>query len=299
MGAAFLITLREGLEAALIVAIVMAYLRQTGRADQSGWAVLGALAGVAASLTAGAGIFIAIGGLEGKAEALTEGIIALVAVGVLTWMIFWMRRQAQTVGADLRGQVDRALARGAALGLASIVFVGVVREGLETALFMLAVVFDSGATRTAAGAFAGLALATALGYVLYRGGQRINLRLFFQVTGGLLIIVAAGLLSRGVHELQEAGALGSAFAPVWDVEGNPLVGHGHLAAFLKGLFGWSPDPSVEQLFVWVLYAATASWFFYVGHRTSRRATSGTRPSPLPANGRHIAATTRADSHGAG
>ena len=266
MGAAFLITLREGLEAALIVAIVMAYLRQLGRADQFGWVAAGALAGVLVSLGAGAGIYVAVGELEGRAEELTEGIIALTAVGVLTWMIFWMRRQARTMGADLRGRVEQALATGAVAGLASIVFIGVVREGLETALFLMAVVFDSGAVSTAVGAFSGLAVAIALGYAIYRGGQRINLRLFFQVTGGLIIVVAAGLFGKGVHELQEAGVLDTLFSPVWNVESNPIIGHGHFAAFLKGLFGWSPEPSIEQLVVWALYLIVAGWFFYFDGR---------------------------------
>ena len=264
MGAAFLITLREGLEAALIVAIVMAYLRQLGRADQFGWVLAGALAGVGASLVAGAGVYIAIGELEGRAEQFTEGIIALVAVGVLTWMIFWMRMQARTIGGALRGQVDRALATGALLGLTSIVFVGVLREGLETVLFMMAVLFDSGAASTAIGAFAGLALAVALGYAIYRGGQRINLRLFFQGTGGLIIIVAAGLFGRGVFQLQAVGVFDSYHWPVWNLAGNPVVGHGQFAAFLKGLFGWSAEPSLEQVIVWAAYIATASWFFYFG-----------------------------------
>ncbi len=266
MGAAFLITLREGLEAALIVAIVMAYLRQLGRADQFGWVAAGALAGVGVSLVAGAGVYLAIGELEGEAEAFTEGVIALVAVCVLTWMIFWMRSQARTIGAELRGRVDRALETGAVVGLASIVFVGVLREGVETALFLMAVLFDSGAVSTAVGAFAGLALAVVLGYGLYRGGQRINLRLFFQVTGGLIIIVAAGLFARGVHELQEVGVFDTLLSPVWNVEANPIVGHGQFAAFLKGLFGWSPEPSIEQVAVWALYLTAASWFFYLDGR---------------------------------
>ncbi len=266
MGAAFFITLREGLEAALIVAIVMAYLRQLGRTEQFGWVAAGALAGVAVSLAAGAGVYIAVGELEGRAEQLTEGIIALTAVGVLTWMIFWMRRQARTIGGALRSRVDHALATGTVLGLASIVFIGVVREGLETALFMLAVIFDAGAASTAIGAFAGLALAVTLGYGIYRGGQRINLRLFFQITGGLIIIVAAGLFGKGVHELQEVGVFDTLLSPVWNVEANPIVGHGEFAAFLKGLFGWSPAPSLERLAVWGLYLTTASWFFYLDGR---------------------------------
>ena len=289
MGAAFLITLREGLEAALIVAIVLAYLRQLGRTDQFGWVALGALAGVAVSIVTGVSLYIAIGELEGRAEQLTEGIIALAAVGVLTWMIFWMRRQARTIGGELRGRVDQALEGGAVVGMASIVFVGVVREGLETALFLLAVVFDTGTVSTVTGAFAGLALAVALGYGIYRGGQRINLRLFFQITGGLIIIVAAGLLAKGVHELQEAGVIDTVLSPVWNVEGNPIFGHGQFADFLKGLFGWSPEPSIEQLVVWVMYLGTATWFFYW---------DGRMPFSLPWFSQALAAEPEADSDGA-
>ncbi len=289
MGAAFLITLREGLEAALIVAIVMAYLRQLGRADQFGWVAAGALAGVVVALGAGAGVYIAIGELEGRAEEFTEGIIALVAVGVVTWMIFWMRRQARTIGGELRGHVDKALATGAVMGLASTVFVGVLREGIETALFLMAVVFDSGAASTAIGAFAGLALAVALGYAIYRGGQRINLRLFFQITGGLIIIVAAGLFGKGVHELQEVGVFNTFLSPVWDVKANPIVGHGQFAAFLKGLLGWSPKPSIEQVVVWALYVTTASWFFYLDGRLPFGLSLRTTTFSLRLPGRAVAA----------
>jgi high-affinity iron transporter len=266
MSAAFLIGLRDGVEAALIIAIVLGYLRQLGRSDQFVWVLVGALAGGLVASVVGISVYLAIGELEGRAEQYVEACTALAAVGVLTWMIFWMRRQARTIGGALRGQVDRALATGALLGLTSIVFVGVLREGLETALFIMAVLFDSGAASTGIGAFAGLALAVALGYAIYRGGQRINLRLFFQGTGGLIIIVAAGLFGRGVHELQEVGVFDTLFSPVWDVEANPVFGHGHFAAFLKGLFGWSPDPSIEQLSVWALYLTTASWFFYLDGR---------------------------------
>lgn len=264
MGAAFLITVREGLEAALIVAIVMTYLRQLGRSDQFAWVMAGALAGVAVAIAAGVGIYLAIGELEGDAEAYTEAIIALIAAGVLTWMVFWMRRQARTLGAELRHHVDHALATGAVVGLASIAFVGVVREGLETALFLLAVVFDNNAASTAIGGFAGVAVAVALGYGIYKGGQRINLRLFFQITGGLIIIVAAGLLGKGLFQLQAVGAFDSYYWPVWDLTGNPVLGHGQFAAFMRGLFGWSAEPSIEQIIVWVAYVSVAGWFFYFG-----------------------------------
>lgn len=264
MGAAFVIALREGLEGVLIVAILLAYLRQLGRADRFVWVLGGAFAGVAASLVAGAGVFVALGELEGTAEQLTEGIIALVAVGVLTWMIFWMRQQARTIGGELHGQVDKALASGALLGLASIAFVGVVREGLETALFLIAA--DSGAANTLIGGLPGLLVAVLVGFGIYRGSQMINLRAFFQVTGGLIILVAAGLFSKGVQGLQEAGAISTAREQVWNISGNPVFGHGEFFDFLKGLFGWSAAPSAEQLAVWVLFLAVASWFFYLDGR---------------------------------
>ncbi|MCH7812027.1 MAG: FTR1 family protein [Chloroflexi bacterium] len=264
MGAAFLITLREGLEGALIVAILLAYLRQLGRADQFVWVLGAAFVGVAVSLVAGIGVFIALGELEGQAEELTEGIIALVAVGVLTWMIFWMRQQARTIGGALRGRVDKALASGALLGLASIAFVGVVREGLETALFLIAA--DSGAANTLIGGLPGLFIAALLGFGIYKGSQIINLRAFFQVTGGLIILVAAGLFSKGVHELQEAGVISTTREQVWNIKGNPVFGHGEFFDFLKGLFGWSAAPSAEQLAVWVLFLGVASWFFYLDGR---------------------------------
>jgi len=262
MGAAFLITLREGLEAALIVAIVMAYLRTLGRTDRFIWVAAGALAGATFAVAAGVAVYLAVGELEGRAEQFTEGTIALVAVGVLTWMIFWMRRQARTLGAALRQQVDHALQTGAVLGLVSITLIGVLREGIETSLFLLTVLFDSGAVSTAIGAFVGLAAAVAFGYGFYQGSRYINLRLFFQITGGLIILFAAGLFGKGVHELQEVGVFDTVLAPVWNLEGNAVFGHGHFADFLKGLFGWSPDPSIEQLVVWALYLVTASWFFF-------------------------------------
>ena len=283
MGAAFLITLREGLEAALIVAIVMAYLRQINSTEEFSRVFLGVIAGVAVSLAAVTAVYLAVGELEGRAEELTEGIIALVAAAVLTWMIFWMRSQSRTIGGDLRQQVDSVLATGTVFGLASIVFLGVVREGLETALFLLAVVFDSGTVNTAIGAFAGLAVSIVLGYGIYRGGQRINLRLFFQVTGGMIIVVAAGLLAKGVHELQEAGVFETLHAPVWDLTSNPIIGHGHATNFLKGFLGWSPDPSIEQLGAWVIYFGLAIWFFYFqGRLPSSPDNAETRTSPIQA-----------------
>jgi high-affinity iron transporter len=175
-----------------------------------------------------------------------------------------MRGQARSIGGHLRGDVDRALATGAVLGLASITFIGVLREGIETALFMLAVVFDSGVASTSVGGFAGLGVALALGYAIYRGGHYINLRMFFQITGGLVIVLAAGLLGKGIFQLQVLGVFESYHFPVWDLTEAPLLGKGQVAAFLRGLFGWSARPSIEQVVVWAAFIGTAGWFFYLG-----------------------------------
>ena len=136
----------------------------------------------------------------------------------------------------------------------------------------------SSAASTAIGAFAGLAAASALGYFIYQGSQQINLRLFFQVTGGLVIIVAAGLVSKGVHELQEAGVFGSLYTPVWDVTSNAVVGQGTFAAFLKGFVGWSAHPSIEQLLAWVVYVAVVGWaFYFAGRLPSLPSSDSSRP----------------------
>lgn len=285
MSAAFLIGLRDGVEAALIIAIVVAYLRQLGRTDKFVWVLAGTVGGAAVALAVGVSVYIAVGELEGRAEQYVEAFTALAAVGVLTWMIFWMRSQARTIGGELRGRVDHALASGAMFGLASITFIGVLREGIEMSLFLLAVIFDAGATDTAIGALSGLVGAAAIGYLFYRGGQFINLRLFFQITGGLIILFAAGLMGKGTLQLQALGVFDSYYFPVWDLTDNPVLGTGQFAAFMKGLFGWSAQPSIEQVVVWAAYVITASWFFYFGHVPSAvsRAWQGvvrSLPSPL-------------------
>ncbi len=264
MTSSFLIMLREGLEAGLIVAIVLAYLRQIDRRDAFPAVGAGAAAAALASLGVGTGLYFAIGGLHGRAEVLAFAGTSLVACAVLTWMLFWMRQQSRTLGARIRQQVDRALAVGTVTALASVVFFGVLREGLETVLFLLAVALDRSALDLVLGAGVGLAGAAGLSYVFYQGGRRVDLRLFFQVTGSLIILVAAGLASRGVGWLQEASVINTFRWPLFDVSGSPLLGHGVFAEFLNGLFGWNPHPSLEEAVVWLAFAAGASFFFHLG-----------------------------------
>ena len=213
MGASFVIALREGIEAALIVSIVLAYLKQVGASDRSRLVWWGTGLAIVLSAALGTAIFVAGAEFEGTAEQVFEGLVTLAAVAVLTWMIFWMRRQGARIKSELQEKVDTALVSGG-LALAGLAFFAVLREGIETALFLFAATKGTAVEGTAVapatqviGAVLGLALAVVLGVLLYRGGIRMNLRSFFRVTGLILIVVAAGLFAYSLHELQEAGWL--------------------------------------------------------------------------------------------
>ena len=201
----FFITLREGFEAALIVGLILAYLKKTGHLERRAATVWwGVAAGVVASLIAGGILFATVGELEGRAEALYEGVAMLLAAVVVTLMVFWMRKQAATIGADLRERVGESLAAGGGLALAGVAFIGVAREGLETALFLYASTEDSGPVLAVSAAVLGLVAAIVLGVLFYRGALRLDLRRFFILTGILVIAFAAWLVYGGLHELGEA-----------------------------------------------------------------------------------------------
>jgi high-affinity iron transporter len=201
---AFLITLRETFEASLIIGLILAFLKKTGALETHGRAVWqGAAAAVLVSAIAATILFATVGKLEGTAEILFEAVAMLTAAAVLTWMVFWMRRQAQTMGSDLRNEVTTAIAGGGTLALATVAFVAVVREGFETALFLFVSVGESGATATIIGGLIGCVVAVALGVGFYRGSLKLDLRRFFLVTGLLVLVLAAYLLYGGLAELAE------------------------------------------------------------------------------------------------
>lgn len=258
MGASFVIALREGIEAALIVSIVLAYLKQLGATDRSRLVWWGTLLAVVISAAIGTAIFAADAEFEGVTEEVFEGVVTLAAVGVLTWMIFWMRRQGARIRSELHEKVETALVTGG-LALAGLAFFAVLREGIETALFLFAAANGTaveGAAVTAGtqliGAALGLALAIVLGVLLYRGGIRMNLRSFFRVTGWILIVVAAGLFAYGLHELQEAGWIPLLEAHAFDVSGS-LADDAGAGAILRGLIGYNADPTWLEVAGWLGY----------------------------------------------
>jgi high-affinity iron transporter len=204
---AFVIVLREAFEASLVLGLVFAFLNKIGRArEQAATVWAGTAAAVVTSVALGALLFVAGGELEGDAEALYEGFAMLLAAVVLTGMLFWMRRQAATIGGSLRAQVSEAVTRGSRIGLALVAFIAVAREGIETALFLFASVGEDGTLGTLVGGALGLLVAIGLGLALYRGSVKLDLGKFFLVTGLLVIVFAAYLLAGGLHELGEAGA---------------------------------------------------------------------------------------------
>ena len=256
MGAAFVIALREGIEAALIVSIVLAYLKQLGRSDRSHLVWWGTGLAVVLSAILGTIIFSVGAEFEGTAEQVFEGLVTLTAVGVLTWMIFWMRRQGARIKSELQEKVDTALVAGG-VALAALAFFAVLREGVETALFLFAAaegtaVAGGGVGAQLVGAALGLVLAVVLGALLYRGGIRMNLRSFFKVTGVILIVVAAGLFAYSVHELQEAGWFPFLEAHAFDLSATLPDDEG-IGAVLRGLVGYNADPGMLEVVAWAAY----------------------------------------------
>ncbi|MET7615421.1 iron uptake transporter permease EfeU [Streptomyces sp. NPDC005408] len=252
----YLIGLREGLEASLVVCILIAYLVKTERRDALRPIWIGI--GVAVTISLGFGFALEFGSQEltFEAQELLGGSLSIVAVCLVTWMVFWMRRTARHLKADLHGKLDAALQMGTA-ALVATAFMAVGREGLETALFVWASVRaatdeNSGTQAPLIGVLLGIATAVLLGWLFYRGALRINLAKFFTWTGGMLVIVAAGVLAYGVHDLQEGRFLGGLADKAFNIT-TTIPPDSWYGTLLKGVFNFQPDPTVLQVTVWVLY----------------------------------------------
>lgn len=280
MVANFLIGLREGLEAALVVSILIAYLVKTGRQHLLPRVWLGVGIAVVTSLGFGALLTFGPKGLTFTAQEAIGGSLSIVAVALVTWMIFWMARTARTLSGDLRSAVDRA-ADGSSWSLAIVAMLAVGREGLETAIFIWAATqaaagTSGSTTQPLVGAVLGLGVAVVLGYLLFRGAVKINLSRFFFWTGAFLIFVAAGVLSYGVHDLQEAGILPGLNTLAFDVS-NVIPPTSWYGTLLKGVFNFSPATTVLEAVAWVCYVVPVLSVFVVQGR--HRAAPTPRPAP--------------------
>lgn len=279
MFANFLIGLREGLEAVLVVGILVAYLVKTGRRDLLPWIWLGVVAAVVVSLSFGAALTYGPRGLSFQAQELIGGSLSIVAVGFVTMMIFWMARTARSLRGELEARLDLAAEAGA-VGLVLLAVLAVGREGLETALFIWAAAQATGATTDPLiGALAGLLVAVAIGILIFRGALRLNLGRFFAWTGAALIFVAAGVLAYGVHDLQEAGLLPGLDRTAFDVSAHvpPASWYGTV---LKGTVNFTPTTTWLQAVAWLLYVVPVlAVFVHLVRQPSRTGSQPVRPIP--------------------
>jgi high-affinity iron transporter len=270
------------------VSIILAYLAKTGNQRYFGRIWAGTGVAIALSIIVGAILWVTIEGLEGAAGQIFEGVTTLTAAAVVTWMLFWMRRTAANIKGELQAGVDRALIQGGIFGLALLAFFAVIREGLETALFLLGQTRAAGteASSTLVGAFIGLAIAAAIGYGFYAGARVINLQTFFRWTGIGLIFIAAGLLGYAVHEFTEAGVIPFGSQTAFDIsavlphsgelsERGPILIVGQL---LRALFGYSSTPEWSTLIAWAAYLIVVLWLYTRPVRPTSRPSVASQPA---------------------
>jgi high-affinity iron transporter len=277
MGAAFLIVLREGLEISLVLAIIGAYLVKVGRSEFLRPMWLGAAAAAVLCVIFGIIFNATVGDFTGKPEQAIEGTLAIVAAVVLTGMIFWMRKHSRGMSGELHGKIDAALDR-SGKALAFVSFVAVAREGFETVLFLLsAETGSSSGSSVVIGGLIGLAISAVLGYLFYTGSYKIDLKKFFSITGGLLILFAAGLFAKAFHEFRELLEIESSLIakPVWDITSGPLAEGSTTHDFLQGFFGWSASPERIRVLAYFAYLIPVTWMFF------RRAPAVKVASPSP------------------
>ncbi len=252
MLAAAVIGFREGLEAALIVGIILGYLRKTGQSARNRSALAGVAAAIALSIALAVVITLIGAELEGQAEQLFEGTTMFVAVAILTWMLIWMRTQSRKLKSSLEHEMADAINGGQSRGLFAVTFIAVFREGVETALLLSAAAFATSGLDTLVGSLLGLVLAVIVGYLLYGATLRLNLRTFFNVTSALLLIFAAGLFAHGIHEYQEAGLLPVIIEHVWDTSAI-LSQSSTLGELLSAIVGYTAAPSLLEVAGYLAY----------------------------------------------
>lgn len=284
----FLIGFREALEVALVVGIVVGFLSRTGQSRHKRTVYLALGVGVVVSLLGAVAFKFLAGGFEGRSEEIFEGVTMLIGAALLTTMIFWVMKQgniAATLRARVADEMDRSRGRG--VGLFLLVFVSVLREGIETVIFLGAAAFTGGYS-TLLGGLLGMTAAIALGYGLFTASLRIDLKNFFRATNALLILFAAGLVAHGIHELQEARLLPTFVANVWNLNPAPhadgslpwLHEKGVVGQTLSALFGYNGNPSLLEVLGYLAYVAGAAGLWI---RFARKPAPTVAPAPVSAN----------------
>ena len=279
MFANYMIGLREGLEAALIIAILVAYLVKLDQREALPRLWAGVLLALGLSVVFGALLTFTGASLSDEAQENFAGLMSLAAVGLITWMIFWMAYHARHINGHLQGEVDKALAK-SSWAIAIVAFIAVAREGLETALFLFAGAQSSGESGATPvlGALLGIATAVVIGLLLYRGALKLNLAALFTWTGALLVVIAAGVLRYGVHELQETGVLPGKDNYVLDLTGS-VDPAGLLASLVRAFFNVVPAMTALEIIAWALYIVIVlPLFFWVIRRNKRPAATTVQPA---------------------
>lgn len=273
--------LREGVEAALLVSIILAYLARTGNRHHFPKIFLGAGLAVVLSAALGLALWLTVGGFDAPYEQLFEALTMLLAAGVVTWMLFWMRRQSASVKGELHAAVDRALDDGSATALGLLAFVAVVREGIETSLFLVGQMASAqtDAIWVVVGAVVGLAIAVLIGVGFYHGSRRLNLATFFRWTGIVLVFIAAGLVSKATHELIEIGVITFGTQQIFDLSAilphDPDAGN-LVGQFLRAMFGYTATPELTTFVVWLTYVVVVLTLYL------RPVKQTPAPAPAPA-----------------
>jgi len=272
MLAGFVLALREGLEAALIIGLLLGTLKKLEQPEYKGLVWSGAGLALIISGIAGYLIYLLGASFEGRAEEIFEGITMLLAAGVLTWVILWMRRESRSKNEKLRSDVKEAVSNQSKLALFSLSFLAVIREGIELAFFLVAVSVDADGTEVLIGAGLGLAAVVMVATLLFTSLVRLNISRFFQISSIILVLFAAGLVAHGVHEFNEVGLIPPVIEHLWDI--NHIIDEKSPSGeLLKALFGYNGNPSLTEVVAYILYflilIVTGSRFLVNGNITKK------------------------------
>lgn len=267
MATSFLLALREGLEAALIIGIVLGVLRKMERQNLSSTVWIGALSAALVSVLAAIGLNWIGAEFEGVGEQLFEGLTMLLAAGVLTWMVFWMRKQSKTMKQEIEHEVYQATQGQGQRAIFLLAFLAVVREGIELALFLLAARLESNPLQEFLGAALGISTAVILGWIIFASSRRVSLSRFFQSTNVLLALFAAGLVGLGIHEFNELGWIPAIVDPIYNLN-TWLPDASTLGQLLKALIGYNSSPSLSQVIAYVGYFVVLAGLLWTKRQTS-------------------------------